>query len=790
MKGFKRYELRVASLMLLALSAVLTTRFTAASSSHGPNGTVKDTNNIHDLYIGGFFSFPSLDYQPLVAQTAIDHINSLQGILDGYHLEMRWNWTGNANPAQGLRLLHTLVNAEPPIVMAWGPLYSIEATILNQVAGRYNLVQVGLATSEALLDRSVYPYTVMALHRDREFKVAQVAFFKRVGWRRVAFIYEESAADQEYVDHFRKLVEAADGQIVAEEGVEDMNNLDFHLLNLKRQDARIILYSFNRERHFVQLFCQAYLAGMYGAKYVWIRRVGKTSWWLDAKPDDLEPCTQEQLNTAANSQMVFDGNQRQPTVLDLNFNGVKPLPEHYVYYNQSIHPGILAPYIYDGIIAIALALNASIADLQHLDPPRRLQDFSYSDDEMARVILKNADNLDFTGLLGRVLIKDGQRQTENIYVEQVHGDKFENVMIYKVQTQEFQPGGTELMWAGGHIPVDGITRRTLIQEISSTARITLFSLASLGSVMGLTFLFINIKYKHKRAIKMSSPSLSNLTVVGCLLLYASVFALGWDKTDLPDSAIVIKCHVERMLISLGLSLAFGSVFMKTYRIHAIFAVAVKKFKQIDLPDWKLISGVLMISVIDCVIFLLWITLDTTYVNQTFLEAQLDITEPEKEIFNVPVVRYCTSDHAQYFTMALYGLKGVLLTFGLFLAWETRNICISQLNDSKYIAASVYIVSLTIALTVPTMTILGDDVNMTYVIPSAAIVLVNTVVLCLNFIPKVYLLVTLDDQGMRVSMINPHGYGNTSKKQVSDLRSKLEKRQYELQMLCARLSKCD
>ena len=58
------------------------------------------------------------------------------------------------------------------------------------------LTEVGLATSEALLDRSVDPYTIMALHRDREFKVAQVACFKRVGWRRVAFIYEESAAEQ------------------------------------------------------------------------------------------------------------------------------------------------------------------------------------------------------------------------------------------------------------------------------------------------------------------------------------------------------------------------------------------------------------------------------------------------------------------------------------------------------------------------------------------------------------------------------------------------------------------
>ncbi|XP_033641055.1 gamma-aminobutyric acid type B receptor subunit 2-like [Asterias rubens] len=360
-------------------------------------------------------------------------------------------------------------------------------------------------------------------------------------------------------------------------------------------------------------------------------------------------------------------------------------------------------------------------------------------------------------------------------------------MVYQVQTKEFQPGGAELMWAGGHIPVDGITRRTVIQEISSTARITLFSLASLGSVMGLTFLFINIKYKHRRAIKMSSPSLSNLTVVGCLLLYASVFASGWDKTNLTDSAIVIKCHVERMLISVGLSLAFGSVFMKTYRIHAIFTVAVKQFKQIDLPDWKLILGVLMIAVVDGAIFILWITMDTAAVTNINLEPLLDMTEPEKEIFNVPVVRYCTSTHGQYFIMALYGVKGVLLTFGLFLAWETRNICISQLNDSKYIAASVYIVSLTIALTVPTMTILGDDVNMTYVVPSAAIVLVNTVVLFLNFIPKLYLLFTLDDKSIRVSMINPTGYGNKSERQVAELRSKLEQRQKVLRELCVKLT---
>ncbi|XP_022089368.1 gamma-aminobutyric acid type B receptor subunit 2-like [Acanthaster planci] len=181
---------------------------------------------------------------------------------------------------------------------------------------------------------------------------------------------------------------------------------------------------------------------------------------------------------------------------------------------------------------------------------------------------------------------------------------------------------------------------------------------------------------------MSSPSLGNLTVVGCLLLYASVFVTGWDKTKLSDTAIVVKCHLERILNSLGLSFTFGSIFMKTYRIHAIFSRAVKKFKRIHLPDWKLICGVLTVVLVDCIIFAVWIVMDTTTVNSRFLEPRLDTTEPEKEIFDVPVIRYCSSENAQYFTIALYGVKGVLLTFGIFLAWETRNIAVSQLNDSK------------------------------------------------------------------------------------------------------------
>ncbi|XP_022089370.1 gamma-aminobutyric acid type B receptor subunit 2-like [Acanthaster planci] len=539
---------------------------------------------------------------------------------------------------------------------------------------------------------------------------------------------------------------------------------------------------------------------MTGAKYVWIAPYwAGTVWWTNPLSSAIAPCTGDQILSAVDSSFHFTGNS-QKGLPDLDYNGVKPLPEHYDYFNSV--PINFFAFTYDNAIAIALALNASIADLQRLQPPRRLEDFSYSDEDMARVILHHANNIDFTGLQGRVLIENGQQTWDKVQIAQAQGSKLNTVMIYSTTLEEFLETSevSTIKWKGDHIPVDGVTTRIVNFEISSTIRAILYSLASVGAAIAITFLVINIRYRDKRAIKMSSPSLGNLTVVGCLLLYASVFARGWDKTHMSDTVIIAKCHLERILISLGLSFVFVSIFMKTYRIHAIFTLAVKKFKRIDLPDWKLIVRVFSAVLVDCAIFVAWIAMDTTTVERHTLEPRLNMTEPEKEIYQVPEIRFCSSTNEHYFIIALYVVKGVLLTFGIFLAWETRNIAVSHFNDSKYIAASVYVVALTIVLTVPTITVLWDDVNMTFLVLGVAIIVVNTTVLCLNFIPKVYLLLTVQDKDINLSMMSSMGYGsssttntssssskNTSSK-LNGLRSKCQQRDEELQRLYRELQR--
>ena len=43
----------------------------------------------------------------------------------------------------------------------------------------------------------------------------------------------------------------------------------------------------------------------------------------------------------------------------------------------------------------------------------------------------------------------------------------------------------------------------------------------------------------------------------------------------------------------------------------------------------------------------------------------------------------------YFPGVLFGYKGILLIFGIFLAYETRSVKLKQVNDSRFVGMSIY-----------------------------------------------------------------------------------------------------
>lgn len=57
---------------------------------------------------------------------------------------------------------------------------------------------------------------------------------------------------------------------------------------------------------------------------------------------------------------------------------------------------------------------------------------------------------------------------------------------------------------------------------------------------------------------------------------------------------------------------------------------------------------------------------------------------------------------------IYGFKGLILVFGLFLAYETRSIKVKQINDSRYVGMSIYNVVVLAIITAPVTMVIGNS----------------------------------------------------------------------------------
>ena len=103
--------------------------------------------------------------------------------------------------------------------------------------------------------------------------------------------------------------------------------------------------------------------------------------------------------------------------------------------------------------------------------------------------------------------------------------------------------------------------------------------------MAIIFLCVNIKYRNQRYIKMSSPQLNNLIIIGCILTYSSVILLGLDSGLTSIETFPYVCTARAWTLMAGFSLAFGAMFSKTWRVHSIFT-DIKLNKKVILLQGK------------------------------------------------------------------------------------------------------------------------------------------------------------------------------------------------------------
>lgn len=85
---------------------------------------------------------------------------------------------------------------------------------------------------------------------------------------------------------------------------------------------------------------------------------------------------------------------------------------------------------------------------------------------------------------------------------------------------------------------------------------------------------------------------------------------------------------------------------------------------------------------------------------------------------------------------MYGYKGLVLLFGLFLAYETRSVKVKQINDSRYVGMSIYNVVVLCLITAPVCMVIASQQDANFAFVSLSLIFCCFLSMALIFVPKV------------------------------------------------------
>ncbi|XP_068750672.1 gamma-aminobutyric acid type B receptor subunit 2-like isoform X1 [Montipora capricornis] len=691
----------------------------------------KKTLTIGGLYAtGSITTFQNASGIIETVNKALQFINERSQILPGYKLQIRWADT-KCQLGHGVQALFQHIKDPPTKIMLLGGICSAATTPIAECSQLLNLIQVAYgASSFYLSDKKKYPLFFRTIPPEKGQNRVRLAILQHFKWNRIAILTEKEPYYEAAFTSLIELLEKHNITIVAKAFLNGIDEEDHRspIKTFQDKDARVIVGLFS-EKVAVKVFCQAYKQGFYGGKYVWLL-IGwyQPSWWKDHTANASKfKCKPKHVAEAFGNYIMTAFRKVGPS--SPNIIGGKKT--HSWWENNVNRLGQYSGFAYDAMVSIALALNRSAAILASRN--KTLDEFNYEDAEMAQIFKESLSTVKFQGFTGQVYYnKEGERKGI-VEVGQKQGNEIKILGNYTVLKEELALESAKFIWQGGKIPADQMTTVNKQFEISLGLFGFFCAADGLGIIIAVAFLTFNINNSEHRYIKMSSPRMNNIIVVGAILIYISGILISIDGRNFvgPGSEVIIGCRFSSWVACIGFTLGFGGMFLKTWRVHKIF---VNRTKKVVISDYHLLAMLALFISIDLLIIVIREVIDPQKVTQRFTGNEE--YDSSKDTKYVPYYNDCTSSYRNAWLYVFYGYKGIMLAFGVFLAWETRSVCVPGLNDSRYIGLSIYNVVFPCALGMTVISIVKDVPDVRYVVQSVLVVFCTTVTLCLVFIPKI------------------------------------------------------
>eukprot|EP00731_Ephydatia_muelleri_P020684 Em0013g411a len=521
------------------------------------------------------------------------------------------------------------------------------------------------------------------------------------------------------------------------------------------------------------LFTGASKRGYMYPKYAWILPDWYIDqWWMAAVDGGSVNCTDTELETFLERTLILQrylSPDANTALTDAGIESATPqqFQEQYKYLAKQSGYDLTdaGARLYDAIWILAVALNRTAIMVNKgningtgcenisgsLVP---LEQFQYSNEKMGCLIQYNIQMTNFSGVSGNIQFdSNGTCIQHTLRLKQYR----RNGSLTKTQCAHFSTLDSyvfnfELGFSDQIVYPDGTPPDGTPMQVTVSLAIPLDAVMYILAACGITFagacLVFNILFRQRRVVKLSSPNLNYLIILGAVLMYISVYIYIRPVKD--SSGIRGSCVLREWLFVVGYALCFGSVLAKMWRIYYI--IQNPTAKKIVFKDWQMIAVALCISAVGVVLLILGtavpqlrgqVTLRTNDENPNGI-AQLGLKE-EYFIWTC----YGSSTPPFYWRILIFSYLVILQIIGIMLAFQTRKVKFPGLNDSVFVAAIIYTSSIVLVILIVDTFILNNYINTFGAIFTVGIIILTTVFLAFTFVPKMYLLYK-DPEGKSIS----------------------------------------
>ena len=746
--SLSKSSLIVTLLLMLMLSINVAEKFDAATSGEtqlqpsNRNLCPTKTKTLHLVAMGPFpDSEPDLNPGwaggPAVipgSQLAVKHINSRCDVLDGFKLELIVADSGcNVVMKAYVNFTSSVYDKRNHIVGIVGPGCSEATAAIGRLIAGDNISLLNIApsaTSPMLVNRTLYPNTFRAIPSSLGYLKSHSDLTRTMGYTSVGILFEAS----------RMVHVAASNQLLLtlQEFQIPIVTLGMYTTSIPLDEIKFkqrILFVFGGAGVCTQLMCMAYHKGMLYPDYQYIftdRRLNhflvNSSFHIGGRKFD---CSVEQMTEAVTGTILILPQLTRQDVNTILVNGMN-YTSFYEEYKSMLEAykaelGLLKVVdtehqsgFYDSTWALALSLNGSMRRLRD-EMNMSLYDYKLGHPNVTDIIRNELLGVEFEGIRGTVSFSNKTFDTEDVAVFELHFVQGRSILVGIYDSAK--PNGQNLVLEDESVFINSEFDQIIISPPVLVVGVVYVAL--LLTTVILVFLHLaNVKWLRMHSMKVTSPALNHIIFSGCYLYLLSTLFLTVQQTVTVNNPVLygVKCSAFVWCESISLTLIFGTIGIKSWRIFRIFSNISPRIIN-SLQDYQLVLYICLLLLVDIIFLLLWNIIDPWRVS-TAAKEQLKIHFK------------CGCDDLILWISCLFGIKLVLIVFVFYLSIRTRRVPKLEYKQTKTTNGLIYSLLFIYSFCIATHVILLNSTSVTLTTVSYLALCVKNftaIFLCMFFI---------------------------------------------------------